>query len=111
MTQLEIDQQTAQKLTELSQQTKKSVDEILLWLLNNYGYAVIQADQTSEEAEAWTEEELVELFKPRKPLTGKQIVEKHLKTGVIGSWADEEISDGAEWVNQQKARYAGKHQW
>ena len=111
MTQLEINPQTAEKLQELSKQAKKSVDEILLLWLNNFKHTIIEADPISEDAEDWTEEELAELFKPKKPLTGKQIVEKHLKSGVIGSWADEDITDGAEWVNQQKEQQKGKYRW
>lgn len=63
------------------------------------------------EVEVWTEEELDELFKPRKPLTGKEIVEKHLATGVIGSWADMGIEDSVEWLQQQRASRKNKHQW
>lgn len=111
MEQLEINSQTAEMLQELSKQAKKSVDEILLLWLTNFRHTVIEADLMDEDAEGWTEDELAELLKPKKPLTGKQIVEKHLKSGVIGSWADEGITDGAEWVNQQKEQHKGKYQW
>lgn len=112
MTQLEIDQQTAQKLEALSKQTRKSVDEVLLWLLNNYGHTIIQIDESETQDESiWTEAELKELLQPQKPLTGEEIVEKHLASGVIGSWGDESIEDGADWVNLQKARHQGKYRW
>lgn len=51
----------------------------------------------------WTAEELAEILKQKKGLTGKRIVEKHTATEDIGNWADMGIEDGAEWVNQQKA--------
>ncbi len=111
MTQLKINQQTAEKLKELSRQAQKSVDEVLLLLLNNYSHSIIEAGGVDAEPETWTESELVELLKPKPPLTGKEIVEKHLLSGVIGSWSDEGITDGAEWVNQQKEQRRGKHQW
>lgn len=112
MTQLEINQQTAARLKELSQRAQKSVDEILLLLLNNYSETLTEADQDAPNpAETWTEAELAELLTPKPPLTGKEIVEKHLASGVIGSWADEGITDGAEWVNQQKEQRKRKYQW
>lgn len=112
MTHLEIKQATAQKLEDLSQQAQKSVDEMLEWLLNNCGQALIASDEeVFENANTWSDDELQQLLKQKQPLTGKQIVEKHLKTGVIGSWADMGIEDSAEWVNQQKSQRRNKHQW
>lgn len=112
MTQLEIKQATAQKLEDLSQQAQKSVDEVLEWLLSNYGQALISADpDVTEDDITWSDAEIQQLLKPKQSLTGKQIVEKHLKTGVIGSWADMGIEDGAEWVNQQKAQGRNKYLW
>lgn len=112
MTQLEIKQATAQKLENLSRQSQKSVDEVLEWLLSNYGQALISPDSNMTENDIiWSEDEIQQLLKPKQSLTGKQIVKKHLKTGVIGSWADMGIQDGAEWVNQQKTQGRKKYQW
>ena len=33
-----------------------------------------------------------------EPLPPKQVIEM----GLVGTWADQDISDGAEWVNERK---------
>ncbi len=90
----------------MSRRAQKSVDELLAWLLNNYGHTLDIPD-----SETWTDEELEALLKPKPPLTGKQIVEKHLASGVIGSWRDEGITDSVEWLEQQRAKRRNKYQW
>ena len=107
MTQLEINQQTAEKLKELSRQAKKSVDEVLLWLLNNYSNTIIEADRDDADAETWTEAELAELLKPKPPLTGKEIAE----SGLLGSWKDMGIEDSVVWLEEQRAERRKKYQW
>lgn len=99
MTQLEINPTTAQKLQEVSQQAQKSVDEILLLLLNNFGHTIIEADKATQEAETWTDEELAQLLKPQKPLTGKEMVEG----GFIGGWEHKQIDDPVAFLEQQRA--------
>ena len=71
-----------------------------------------------DSEDSWTEEELAELkelISSQQALSGKEIVEKHTTLGNIGSWADMGITDGAEWVNQQKAKRRSEkgksHQW
>lgn len=76
-----------------------------------YINSTIQVDAVDE---AWEIEELEALFTrdpDGRPLTGKEIYERGLASGAIGGWADDDIQDGAEWVNQQKAKRADKHQW
>lgn len=107
MAKLEISNKTAEQLTELSRRAQKSVDELLAWLLNNYGHTLMDIP----DSETWTDEELEALLKPKPPLTGKQIVEKHLASGVIGSWSDEGITDSLEWLEQQRAKRRNKYQW
>ena len=63
MTQIEIKPTTAEKLQELSKKAQKSVDEILLLLLNQFGHTVIETDDTNDEDVIWTEEGIVKLFK------------------------------------------------
>jgi len=111
MPQLEISHNTVQKIEQLSKQAQITADEVLQWLLDNYGHTITLIDQNTSEDVTWTDEELDELLKPHKPLTGKQIVEKHLKTGVIGSWADMGITDSVEWLKEQRAKHANKYQW
>lgn len=113
MTQLEVGNQAAHKLEKLSQKTGKTVDEILLWLLDNYEEIIVTDQRQVDEDDdvAWTEEELAELLKPKTGLTGKEIVEKHLASGVIGSWADMDITDSVEWLEAQKAKRRAKYQW
>ena len=108
MPNLEISTQVAQKLQDLSEQTKVSVDEILLQLLDHY--ATLVEDRVTS-GETWTDEELAELLKPKAPLTGREIVDKHLKSGVIGSWSDMNIADSVAWLEQQKAARRNKYQW
>jgi len=67
-------------------------------------------DSTDEEA-GFTEEEIREMLIPKPGLTGKEIVEKHLASGVIGSWADMGIEDSVEWLEQQRAKRRNKFQW
>ena len=100
MTQLAINHQTAQKLEELSKRAKKSVDDIISVWVNNFGYAVIDADQSAVDDDVtWTEEELVELIKPKTPLTGKQIIEG----GFIGGWEHKNIDDPVAFLEKQRA--------
>ncbi|MEO0561777.1 MAG: hypothetical protein AAF125_06670 [Chloroflexota bacterium] len=71
----------------------------------------VSASAPSTE-ETWTQAELDALFRtPSEALTMAEIVQKHVESGVIGSWADMGIEDGAQWVNEQKQRRAGKYKW
>ncbi len=108
MVHLEISTQVARKLQELSEQTSIPVDEILLKLLDEYGTALLRADRAGVDADqTWTAEELADVFKPQKPLTGKEMVEQ----GFIGGWEDMGIQDSVEWLAQQKAKRRAKNQW
>ena len=112
MPHLKISTKVAQKLQALSEQTSVTTDEILLRLLDNYASIFVSIDDTVAcDDLTWTEEELADILKPRQPLTGKQIVDKHLESGVIGSWSDMAIGDSVEWLEQQKAARRNKYQW
>lgn len=104
MTDLDISTTTAERLKQLSEQEQVSVDELLTRLINRYGAITTERDDVE-----WGEAELANLLQPREALTGREIVEKHLASGVIGSWADMGIEDSVEWLNQQKARRQRKH--
>ena len=85
------------------------------WLLFEYVSDSIQptsepSDRVDQE-EGFTEEEIKKMLTPKPSLTGKEIVEKHLKSGVIGSWADMGIEDSVEWLEQQRAKRRNKFQW
>jgi hypothetical protein len=111
MPQLDVKPDTAHKLKALSERADKSIDEILDWLLSQYGHALITDTVAEENDSIWTDTELQELLSTGEPLTGKEIVEKHLKSGVIGSWSDMEIEDSVEWLEAQRAKRRKKHQW
>ncbi len=55
---------------------------------------------------AWTDEEIAEMMKI-EPMTGAEIV----AAGLTGTWADLGITDGAEWVNEQRREGQEKNQW
>jgi mRNA-degrading endonuclease RelE of RelBE toxin-antitoxin system len=109
---VEISNQAAEKLKEISERAKKTIDELIVWLADNYPDAITSNDETTLENDVtWTDEELDELLKPKKALTGKEIVEKHLATGVIGRWSDMGITDSVEWLEEQRAKRRNKYQW
>jgi hypothetical protein len=58
------------------------------------------------DATPWTAEEIAELTQI-EPMTGTEIV----AAGLTGGWADMDITDGAEWVNEQKRKRKAKHNW
>ncbi len=58
--------------------------------------AMIAKEQITEE---WSEDELRDLIDPQ-PLSGAEII----AAGLTGTWVDEDIQNGAEWVNLQKAK-------
>ncbi len=107
MVHLDISEQAAKKLDELSRQTQKSADEVLLWLLDTYGHTLTDEPQAPTEDVTWTDEEIKELLTPREPLTGKQIAEK----GLLGGWKDMGITDSLEWLEEQRAKRRNKFTW
>jgi beta-lactamase class D len=59
-------------------------------------------DESGEKVtddEPLTDEEIAEMLKV-EPMTGTEIV----AAGLTGGWADMGITDGAEWVNEQKRK-------
>lgn len=62
--------------------------------------AVLDTDTMTETLEAtWTPEDIAELMKV-EPLPPAEVV----ALGLLGTWADLGITDGAEWVNEQKRK-------
>lgn len=80
MTQLNINHQTAQKIEAISQQTQKSVDEVLDWLVSNYAHTLVASVDKVVDDTTWTDEEIEAMLQPKTPLTGKEIVE----AGLVG---------------------------
>ncbi|MCI0710895.1 MAG: hypothetical protein L0154_12105 [Chloroflexi bacterium] len=104
----------------LTQQVEKLSPHEQLLLIERI-VALLKTRETEQEEESaleteeyWIEEELEELqalIESKESLTGREIVEKHTALGNIGTWADLGIENGAEWVNQQKAKRRKKYQW
>lgn len=61
--------------------------------------AVLDADTPQEDEAPWTPEELAELMKI-EPLPPAEVIAR----GLLGTWSDLGITDGAEWVNEQKRK-------
>jgi hypothetical protein len=68
--------------------------------------AINENDADDSDEAPWTPEALQELMRV-EPLTGAEIV----AAGLTGTWADLDISDGGEWVNEQKRLRKAKRQW
>ena len=56
--------------------------------------------------QGWADDDLAALLKP-EPMTGQEIV----AAGLTGGWKDEGISDGAEWVQEQRQRRKEQRGW
>jgi hypothetical protein len=61
---------------------------------------------SEEDRPPFTAEELAELTKV-EPLPPAEVV----ALGLLGTWADMGIEDGAEWVNQQKQKRRERRKW
>ena len=103
MATLRVSKDIAQRLEDLSAQTELSIDEVLLRLLDNQTIVEPEPANMDDEDVTWTDEEIAEMLKPKKPLTGKEMVEG----GFIGGWEDM----GIEGLTQQKAKRRKKYQW
>lgn len=64
------------------------------------------SEQDNDDEAPWTREELAEMMKVT-PKTGAEIV----ASGVLGGWANKGITDGAEWVNEQKRKRKERRRW
>lgn len=107
--QLEISDIAAQKLQSASEKAHKSVDELLLWLLDLYGQVL--SAQSAAPTDGWSDDEIAHVLQSHDPLTGQQILEKHLASGIIGSWDDLGDIDTLDWLAQQKQQQRSKYQW
>jgi hypothetical protein len=58
-----------------------------------------------KEAQTWTDEEIEELMHV-EPKSGAQIV-ANLSEG----WEDQDITDGAQWVEEQRHKRQEQHRW
>lgn len=54
----------------------------------------------------WTTEELERALRV-EPWSGRQIVE----AGLLGGWADQGITDGEEWVAEQRRQRSEQNRW
>lgn len=61
---------------------------------------------TIEDITELSPEEIADLMKV-EPLSPAEIVEQ----GLLGTWADLNIKDGAEWVNEQKLQRKKRRKW
>lgn len=59
-----------------------------------------------EEVEPLTDAEIANMLRP-EPMTGAEIV----AAGLTGGWADLGITDGTEWVQEQRRKRREKHSW
>lgn len=59
-----------------------------------------------EDVEPLTDEEIADMLRP-EPMTGTEIV----AAGLTGGWADMGITDGAEWVQEQRRKRWEQHVW
>lgn len=66
----------------------------------------LQPEAPNGDVETWTPEELAEMMRV-EPLPPKEIIER----GLLGTWADQGITDGAEWVNEQKRKRKERRKW
>lgn len=65
-----------------------------------------ESNEDVENEALYTDEEIEQMMKV-EPMTGAEIV----AAGLTGGWADMGISDGAEWVNEQKRKRQEKNRW
>jgi len=65
-------------------------------------------DNTGEPTgiEPYTPEEVAAMMRPQKLTPGEMETQ-----GLIGGWADMGITDGAEWVNEQKRKRRERNKW
>ena len=57
--------------------------------------------ELSTEGETWTPEELDELLRPVKPMTGREMSE----AGLLGGWGDQGITDSVAWLEAQRRKH------
>jgi hypothetical protein len=107
MTHIPLSDQTAARLKALSEKSERSIDEIVMLLIERYEQALLADETGGDEDVTWSEEEVAEMLRPKKPLTGQEIVEQ----GFTGGWEDMGIEDSVEWLAQQRAKRRKKLRW
>lgn len=65
-----------------------------------------EAFASDEDDAPFTPEEIAELMRV-EPLPPAEVVAQ----GLLGTWADKNIEDGAAWVNEQKRKRRERRQW
>jgi hypothetical protein len=91
-----------QMLNALCTEDKQKIAE---FLTNPTNDLISQDAKEVSEAEAWEEGELEALLADNQPMSGKEIVEWGVQSGVFGSWSDrDDIQDGGEWIAEQRAK-------
>jgi hypothetical protein len=59
-----------------------------------------------QDTEVWTDEQRAAMLTP-EPLSGAEVI----AMGLVGTWAEMGIEDGADWVNEQKRKRREKFDW
>lgn len=72
------------------------------------GEVQVTIEPITEEMRPWTDEEIAELLTPGTPKTGAEIVAMLDEMGPTG-WED--VSDGAEWVEEQRRKERERNKW
>lgn len=55
----------------------------------------------------WTQQELDELLRPVKPMTGREMFE----AGLLGGWGELGITDSVAWLEEQRKKHERKLNW
>ena len=63
--------------------------------------------EVAAEDETWTQEELDELLRPVKPMTGREMAE----AGLLGGWEELGITDSVAWLEEQRNKRQRKLNW
>ena len=58
------------------------------------------ANESADDIEAFTPEEVAEMLRPGKKLTFDELIEQ----GILGGWADMGINDSVEWIQAQRRK-------
>lgn len=91
------------KVLQLSPRERLALlEEVAVSLKNDFTADEMEHTQTTPISD----EELAELMRV-EPLSPAEIAAE----GLLGTWSDLNISDGAEWVSGQKRRRKERHKW
>ena len=95
-----------EEVVELALQLNPADQARLMERLASVMVHALAPDDEDVEALPWTDEEIAAMMTAH-PMTGAEIV----AAGLTGGWADMGITDGAEWVNEQKRKRKETRGW